>query len=219
MCGRFSIIKKAEDIQSRFSIKAGLEDHQPVYNAAPGMRLGVITNKNPERLEMYKWGLVPYWAKDVSIGYKMINARSETLAEKPSFRNFLKSKRCLVPADGFYEWKKDGKAKQPFRIFLRDESLFAFAGLWDSWNDPEGNTLHSFTIITTSANALMTPIHDRMPVILFPENEKLWLDSSASQDQLLSLLKPYPAELMDCYKISSLVNSPVNNSPEVLDRI
>ena len=219
MCGRFSIIKKAEDIQSRFSIKAGLENYKAVYNAAPGMNLVVISNKEPEALNLFKWGLIPSWAKEASIGYKMINARSETISEKPSFRNSLNSRRCLVPADGFYEWKKDEKFKQPFRILLKDESLFSFAGLWDSWISPDGKPIFSFTIITTEANRIMAGIHERMPVILQPENEKDWLGNSASQAHILQLLKPYPAELMDYYPVSQLLNSAANNVPEVCSRI
>lgn len=217
MCGRFSIIKKADDIIQRFSIKAGADEFTPVYNAAPGQNLAVISNLEPDKLNFFKWGLIPYWAKEASIGYKMINARVETIADKPAFRNSLKSKRCLVIADGFYEWKKDNGRKQPFRILMKDESLFAFAGLWDTWKDREGRSINSFTIITTEANSMMKDIHDRMPVILDKNDEMLWLDDQFNTDKKMDILKRYPSEKMRYYPISSLVNSPVNNILEVIN--
>jgi putative SOS response-associated peptidase YedK len=219
MCGRFSIIKKAEEIIQRFSIKAGADEFIPVYNASPGQNLAVISNLESDKLNYFKWGLIPFWAKEASIGNKMINARVETIAEKPAFRNSLKSKRCLVIADGFYEWKKDNGYKQPFRILMKDESLFAFAGLWDTWKDGEGRGINSFTIITTEANSMMKDIHERMPVILDNDDEMIWLDDQFNTDKKMSILKPYPSEKMKYYPVSSLVNSPVNNNLEVINPI
>lgn len=163
---------------------------------------------------MMRWGLVPFWAKEASIGYKMINAKSETLTEKPSFRKPFKEKRCLVLADGFYEWgKTDKKNKVPYRLVLKNRQPFAFAGLWDIWKTPEGDKLLSFTIITTSANELMESIHDRMPVILHEKDEAKWLDPEFKDtEKLSSLLQPYPSELMEAYKVSTIVNSPKNDT-------
>lgn len=164
-------------------------------------------------------GLIPPWAKDEKIGYKMINARAETLTEKPSFRKPLVSKRCIIPADSFYEWKRlDPKTKVPMRIKLKSSNLFAFAGLYEKWNTPEGNPLYTCTIITTKPNELMEDIHDRMPVILTDKNEKEWLNpKNTDPDYLQSLLLPYDANDMEAYQVSSLVNSPKNNSPELIE--
>ena len=170
---------------------------------------------------MMRWGLVPFWAKEASIGYKMINAKSETLAEKPSFRKPFKEKRCLVLADGFYEWEKtDKKNKVPYRFVLKNRQPFAFAGLWDVWKTPEGDTLLSFTIITTRANELMERIHDRMPVILNEKDEAKWLDPEFKDtDKLSSLLQPYPSEQMVAYKVSTIVNSPKNDTPSCIEPV
>src|SRR3990172_2064564 len=177
----------------------------------------------PKSLGFYRpnWGLVPFWAKEPSIGYKMINAKSETLSEKPSFRKPFKEKRCLVLADGFYEWEKtDKKNKVPYRFVLKNRQPFAFAGLWDVWKTPEGDTLLSFTIITTRANELMERIHDRMPVILNEKDEAKWLDPEFKDtDKLSSLLQPYPSEQMVAYKVSTIVNSPKNDTPSCIEPV
>ncbi len=166
-------------------------------------------------MSFFKWGLIPFWAKDKSIGNKLINARAETIAEKPSFKNSLKQKRCLVLSDGFYEWRKLGKEKVPYRITLSDDSPFAMAGIWDVWKNSEGETIKSFSIITTEANELMQDIHHRMPVILNPEDERKWISKIAVNDAL-KLLNPYPSELMKYFEVSKLVNSPNNDSPEIM---
>lgn len=165
-----------------------------------------------------RWGLVPVWAKDVKIGYRMINARAETLGEKSAWARLLKRRRCLIPADGYYEWKKDGGKKGiPNRIILKGEDLFAFAGLWDEWRSPEGETIRSCTIITTSPNQLMAPIHDRMPVILPREAEALWLDDrNEDVGQLRQFLAPYPPEQMAAYQVSTLVNAAGTDVPECI---
>ena len=164
-----------------------------------------------------RWGLIPSWAKSASIGSRMINARAETVAERPSFRTALRRRRCLVLADGFYEWQRNGAGRRPMRITMASGEPFAFAGLWDVWRDPRGETVRSCTIITTAANDLLSSIHDRMPVILPREMESLWLDH-AMQDPaaLTGVLTPYPVELMEVYEASTLVNSPSNDSPEVV---
>jgi putative SOS response-associated peptidase YedK len=176
----------------------------------------VISNQNPGELSFYRWGLIPFWAKDKSIGNKLINAKAETIAEKPSFKNSLKRKRCLVLGDGFYEWKTiNKKEKVPYRITLQDHGLFAMAGIWDTWKDEDGRLINSFAIITTTPNKLMENIHTRMPVILEQKAEKLWLGED-DPALLLSFLKPYPEMEMTAFPVSKLVNSPFNDSEELV---
>jgi putative SOS response-associated peptidase YedK len=216
MCGRFSLTVSEAELNLRFELEGGIAPYDPRYNGAPTQLLAVITNQEQHRLSYFKWGLIPSWAKEASIGNKMINARAETISEKPSYRIPLRSQRCLVPSDGFYEWKQNGK-KVPYRIFLKEPRIFCFAGIWEKWKAPDGNLVHSFSIITTSANAFMKSIHERMPVILSPEDETNWLNGT-NEATLLSLLKPCPAEIMDAHPVSDLVNSPRNDGPEVLVR-
>jgi len=218
MCGRFSFSPKEIYIEERFNIEIEEGLYQPRYNCAPTQNLAVISNREPELLNFFRWGLVPFWAKDISIGNKMINARAETITEKASFKHPFRSKRCLVLSDGFFEWKKEPAGKTPYRICMSDNGLFAMAGIWDTWKDVEGKPVHSFAIITTGPNELMEKIHHRMPVILHPENEKAWLGDS-DPVELQSFLKPYPADLMDAYPVSKLVNSPRNDVPEILEKV
>ncbi|RDV11119.1 SOS response-associated peptidase [Pontibacter diazotrophicus] len=219
MCGRYTVVPKAKG-RSRVAKLIEKKLKEGHYNAAPSQALPVVTNKLPDELQFFSWGLQPFWAKDVKSVKRSINARAETLAEKPSFRNLLKSKRCLVPADGFFEWQVTPQGKVPHRIQLRSEEMFSFAGLWDEWLDKgTGEVLHTYAIITTEANNLVKPIHDRMPVILSPEAEELWLDEGQPQEDLLSLLKPFQASEMKAYAVSSLVNSPMNNVPEVINSL
>ena len=216
MCGRFSFSPLAKIIEDRFDVKVDPDQYSPRYNSAPSQDLAVISNANPTELSFYKWGLIPFWAKDKSIGNKMINAKAETIMEKASFKNPFKRKRCLVLTDGFYEWKKiNPKEKIPYRITMEDNSLFAMAGIWDSWKNEDGNLINSFAIITTSPNELMENIHNRMPVILEKNDEKTWLNETDT-NILQSMLKPFPAKQMTAYPISKLVNSPKNDSPEIL---
>ena len=218
MCGRFSFSPLAKIIEDRFDVKVD-SNYKPRYNSAPSQDIAVISNLEPDKLSFYKWGLVPFWAKDPKIGNRRINAKSETVSEKPAFRNSFKRKRCLIPADSFYEWKKiSPKEKIPYRILLKDESLFAMAGIWDSWKTPEGEALHTFSILTTSPNKLMEYIHNRMPVILTRENEKKWLDD-LEPAILESMLKPFDESLMTAYPISKLVNSPTNDKSEIHEAI
>ncbi|CAA7600241.1 SOS response associated peptidase (SRAP) [Acididesulfobacillus acetoxydans] len=220
MCGRFSLAEP-EGIEERFTLERLGQPLRPRYNIAPSQPVAVVIHEaGVNYLRAFRWGLVPSWAKDTAIGYKLINARAETLEEKASFRPLLPRKRCLIPADGFYEWEKAGRSKRPYRITLRGEEMFAFAGLWDSWLSPAGETVNSCTIITTSANSLLEAIHDRMPVILPREAERIWLDQTVSYGPALrSLLAPFPADMMRLYEVSPLVNSPVNESRECIGGI
>lgn len=215
MCGRYSFtIKDTKKLKKRFDLKKITSDLTPRFNIAPSQSAPVILNQSPETLSLIRWGLIPHWAKEEKIGYKMINARAETIAEKPSFKGPLKSKRCLVLADSFYEWKKvDGK-KRPFRIMLKDGEIFALAGIWDCWQNQDKELL-TFAIITTSPNSLMKSIHDRMPVIIAQENEREWL-SDIDTKNALKLLKPFSANKMEAYEISTIINSPRHDSSEVI---
>ena len=221
MCGRYAIVlESGGTLQRRFSLEESLDDPRPRFNVAPTQTLPVITRNSPNRAEMMRWGLIPSWAKDASIGSRMINARAETVAEKPAFRRPLRTQRCLVPATGFYEWKRDGDSKSPHFIHLPDEPLFAFAGLYDTWRDPDGQTVKTYTILTTEANAVMAGIHNRMPVILRREDEDEWLDPTNSEpEHLLPLLRPYPSGAMAAYPVSRMVNSPQNDAPALLERV
>ncbi|HYE74962.1 MAG TPA: SOS response-associated peptidase, partial [Blastocatellia bacterium] len=179
MCGRFTLHHTEDEIIERFAIAEVETDIGPRYNIAPSQNIAAIIEHEHCTLKAFKWGLVPSWAKDPTIGHRMINARAETLAEKPSYKQALAKRRCLIPADGFYEWKKAKGGNQPYHIRRRDGELFAFAGLWETWKDENGEKLETCTIITTEPNELMSTIHDRMPVILKPEHEELWLDPKA----------------------------------------
>ncbi|AIQ31264.1 hypothetical protein P40081_26190 [Paenibacillus sp. FSL P4-0081] len=222
MCGRFTITVTLEELIAHYLIDdSKIATLKPNYNVAPMHNVpAVIASDAGKRLGELRWGLVPFWAKDEKIGSKMINARAETVADKPAFKRLLKTKRCIIPADGFYEWKKDGTSKQPYRILMSDGSLFSFAGLYDTWEDPEGKKLSTCTIITTTPNSLMEDIHDRMPVILRPEDEADWLGRDNDDvESLLKLLKPYDAAKMRAYKVPSAVGNVRNNSKELLEDI
>ena len=217
MCGRYSLTSKLNNLQARFDFEAGSLVYRPRYNVAPTQEVLAVVNDGRNRAGFLRWGLVTSWAKDPRIGSRMINARAETVAEKPAFRQALRKRRCLVLADGFYEWKKEGGAKVPMYIASRSREPFGMAGLWETWKTPSGEPLHSCTIITTSANSLMEPIHDRMPVILTQEAETAWLDRGIDDPVALTrLLVPYPAPELEAYPVSTLVNSPSNDTPECL---
>ncbi len=224
MCGRFSLTD-IDSIFSRFGVIISKDINKkitPHYNIAPTQKIPVIyKNKNQEnKIEFMKWGLVPFWAKDPKIGYKMINARAETLAQKPSFKHLLKSKRCLVPSSGFYEWKRIDKRKIPYYIGIKNSKIFSFAGLYDNWKDSDGNELKTFTIITTNSNNTLKPIHNRMPVILEREFEEDWLDVKTHDfDSLKQMLKPYPDDKMIAYAVSTEVNNPSNDNPELIRKV
>ena len=210
MCARFTLATNDRTIQLRFhAILEGLALTER-YNTAPTQNvLAIIERDGAHRAGFLRWGLVPSWAKDPSIGQKLLNARAETLGEKPSFRQAFAKRRCLIPADGFYEWCKEGSKRIPMRFVLKSGEAFAFAGLWESWRQPDGEMLSTCTIITTAPNDLVAPVHDRMPVILAPDAEGVWLDTSVTDAALLrSLLAPYPAAALRAYEVAPIVNSP-----------
>ncbi|HPW43256.1 MAG TPA: SOS response-associated peptidase [Bacteroidales bacterium] len=218
MCGRYSFAPDLKIVNEHYDISVNDDDLTPNYNCAPSQLLPVITNDKSISFNFFRWGLIPFWAKDISIGNKLINARSETILEKPSFRNAFRQRRCLVPADAFYEWKQEVKEKIPYRIFLKNQNIFSMAGIWEKCKLPNGETIFSFAIITTQPNTLMTKIHNRMPVILDKKGEDLWINNT-DEKELTNLLKPFPAEQMTAYRISNLVNSPRNNSPKIIEPI
>jgi putative SOS response-associated peptidase YedK len=222
MCGRFTLTIDPSHLQEAFPWAVIPNDLAPRYNIAPSQPVAVIPNTGDSLLSFYKWGLIPSWSKDPSIGERMINARSETLAEKPSFRNAYRRRRCLILADGFFEWKQNPcmKSKQPIYIRLIDARPFAFAGLWESWSPPDGSELRTCTIITTQPNSLLEPIHNRMPVILNPEVYNKWLNpNDMLPSQLNELLVSYPADEMIAIPVSKLVNSPQYDSVEIIKPI
>ncbi|MCJ7459870.1 MAG: SOS response-associated peptidase [candidate division Zixibacteria bacterium] len=210
MCGRYTLTTDTDGIVKRFKIKDYQAEHRPRYNVAPTQKNPVVLlNEETERIMTdMRWGLIPSWAKDEKIGYQMINARVETVAEKPSFRKAFITRICLVPADGYYEWQKTGKPgrKLPYMIVLESRELFAFAGLWEAWKNPEGEIVHSYTIITTEADDLVTRIHPRMPIILRPENEDIWIDPDLRDtESLMKQLNPYPSNFTEMYEVSPAV--------------
>jgi len=219
MCGRFTLTVDPGQLQEAFpwvDIPDGIHRR---YNIAPTQPVAVVPNDGLNRLDFFNWGLIPFWAKDPKIGNRMINARSETIAEKPSFRGSFKYKRCLVLADGFYEWRKDPgmKSKTPIYIRMKNKKPFAFAGLWDDWHSKDGSEIKTCTIITTEPNSLTEPIHNRMPVILPPNTHQEWLKQGDNDPSLLqSFLQPYPAEEMEAFAVSKQVNSPQNDYPECI---
>jgi putative SOS response-associated peptidase YedK len=220
MCGRYTYFYgEFSDLRLTWKVDEDIPLLKPRYNIAPSQDAPVIVQSDGKRtIELFQWGLIPSWAKDPAIGNKMINARAETLAEKPSFKRLLKTRRCLVLADGFYEWRKEGKRKVPMRFKFKSGDPFTFAGLWDSWKQPDGSVLRSYTIVTTHANDLIQPIHNRMPVMLSGDDALKWL----AYDEIahaLALLKPYPPEKMEGYDVSPLVNNPRNDSPECIKPI
>ena len=212
MCGTYTIIP-GDKFHERFNLVNRLDVLKPHYNVKPGYMMPVISGK---MLSLMKWGLIPSWAKDPAIGYKMINARAETIMEKASFSKPFTKQRCLVPASGFYEWQKTGKEKLPFYIRLKSDDLFTFAGLYDIWQDAEGKEISSYTIITTEPNPLVAPIHNRMPVILEREFEEKWLKEPAEMNKLISLLKPFPENKMEAYPVSRAVNYGENDGDELV---
>jgi len=220
MCGRFTLITPAEALAEQFQLFE-IPSLAPRYNIAPTQPVAAVRRvpgDGQRELVLLRWGLVPFWAKDPGIGARMINARSETVAEKPAFRAAFRRRRCLVPADGFYEWRRLERGKQPFYVRLRDERPFAFAGLWEHWEGPDETAIDSCTLLTTEPNDLIRPVHSRMPVILSPKDYDLWLDPGVQKAELLQpLLRPYPSEGMLAYPISTWVNKPKNDSPRCIE--
>lgn len=222
MCGRFTQTQSGEAIAQAFSLVTP-PDPLPRYNIAPTQPVSAIAQSDDVReYRLFQWGLVPSWSKDPSIGSRMINARSETVAEKPSFRAPFKRRRCLILADGFYEWHRDGKQKQPFYIQVEatqgKPGLFGFAGLWEKWEGGDGSYLETCTILTTEPNEMMATIHHRMPVIIHPEDYDLWLDPSLQDGRHVQhLLRPYESEAMQLYPVSKTVNNPRNETPACIE--
>jgi putative SOS response-associated peptidase YedK len=230
MCGRFTLSQPVEAIASIFQLKE-VPNLEPRYNIAPTQLVPTVWQTSTQsdagdkdkvlrQFQLLRWGLVPSWAKDPAMGAKLINARAETVAEKPSFRSAFRHRRCLVIADGFYEWRRQEGKKQPFYFRLQNGQPFAFAGLWERWQDPKSEAIASCTILTTAANELLQPIHDRMPVILDSKDYDLWLDPAVQKpEQLQQLLQPYPSEAMLSYPVSTKVNNPANNTPECINSL
>jgi len=220
MCGRFTQSQSAEIIAKAFDV-ADVPNLTPRYNIAPTQPVGTVlqTAEHSRQFKMFHWGLIPSWAKDTKIGARLINARAETVAEKPAFRSAFRHRRCLVVADGFYEWQPQNRKKQPFYCRLSDGEPFAFAGLWEHWESSEGEVIDSCTLLTTEANELMHPIHDRMPVIIEPKDYELWLDLKVQKPEFLQpLLCPYSAEKMTAYPVGTQVNKPANDSIECIQK-
>ena len=216
MCGRFSLFEDINSLKEQFQFDFP-EDLDARYNIAPGQDILTVIENGKGRIgTMMRWGLIPFWADDEKIGYRMINARGETVDEKASFKHAFKQKRCLILTDGFYEWKKEGKQKQPYRFGMKNKKPFALAGLWENWNK-DGKAITSCTIITTGPNDVTEKIHDRMPVILPEDKLDLWLDSSMDQTQeLKKLLVPYDADIMEAYPVSTAINSAKNEGKELI---
>jgi putative SOS response-associated peptidase YedK len=223
MCGRYTLSSPLEIVAELFEIATPLLPFQPRYNLAPTQEAPVALIREPgapRTLESLRWGLIPYWAKEASIGNRMINARAESVADKPAYRYSFKKKRCLIPTDGFYEWKKEGKAKQPYFIRRRDHRPFAFAGLWSSWRNPEGSLVETFTILTTESNPDIRGLHDRMPVVVGRDDFGLWLDPKVDNaERLKPLLKPAPEGDFELLRVSKAVNSPAHDAADCVEAL
>lgn len=217
MCGRFTLTVDPEQLALAFGLTT-VPDFGPRYNIAPTQDALVITSGRPHEAQFMRWGLIPSWAKDPATGSKLINARAETAAEKPSFRTALRRRRCIVPASGFFEWQARTGGKQPFYITVKDEQVFALAGLWEVWTGPAGDELRTFTILTTDANAFMKPYHDRMPVILHPDDYPVWMDTAGEPELALQAVldRPFESKDMQAVEVSKLVNKPAIDSPELI---
>ena len=218
MCGRYTITADARQLAFRFGAEPPAGGVTARYNAAPTQQLPVIVNAEPNAIQLLTWGLVPAWARDKTGGTPLINARLETAAVRPSFRDAWRQRRCLVLADGFYEWQRTARGKAPMRIALKSNEPFAFAGLWEEWRGAKEPALRTFTILTTTPNDLMAPIHKRMPVILRPGQEAAWLDTDSDQDWQ-RVLGPFPSDPMTAYPVSSRVNAPRYDDPSLIERL
>jgi putative SOS response-associated peptidase YedK len=219
MCGRFTLKTPREVVAKQFGVEID-EELESRFNIAPTQTIAAIrpaVGGEGREFVLLKWGLIPSWAKDASMGAKLINARSETVTEKPSFREAFKRRRAIIPADGIYEWQRTGKGKQPYFFQMRDGSLFGFAGLWDKWRNEEGEVVETCSILTTEANEVFSPAHERMPVVLHPESYDEWLDADPrGVESLKELLRPYPSSEMIAYPVSTLVNSPQHQGAELI---
>ena len=219
MCGRFALSIKTKDIEKLVPRVKNVQDIKTSYNIAPSHNIAAILNTKPDEISYVRWGLVPYWSKEYPKTASLINARAETIEEKPTFRYPFQKRRCLILASGFYEWKKEKDDKYPYFIKLKSDEIFTFAGLWDQWKDSEGNYLISGAIITTEPNNLMKTIHNRMPVLIPEKNWDLWLDPKSTNIELKTLLRPFPDELMTAYEVSKKVNNPLYNYEDCMSEI
>jgi putative SOS response-associated peptidase YedK len=218
MCGRYLLISPVEAMRRFFDV-GGLLNLPPRYNIAPTQDAPVVRLDKEGRRELIlmRWGLVPLWAKDLSIGTRCINARADSVAEKPAFRDAFERRRCLVPADGFFEWEKKGKVKQPWRIGPAEDGLMALAGVWERWRAPDGGVVRSYAVITTEANELVRPLHDRMPVVVPPERFSDWLGPESPAERLKEIMRPFPAERMRAFPVSRRVNDVRNDDPGCIE--
>ena len=220
MCGRFVRYVSLPDIAGEFDLDQADFDIRPSYNIPPGQDIAIILDDSKKRLVLCRWGFIPTWSKDPSIGSRMINARAETVWEKPAFRSAFKRQRCLIAANGFYEWRKDGKIRSPVYFCLKSRNTFGFAGLYNTWKSPEGNEMCTTTIITTAANKMIETIHNRMPVIIPREKEATWLNQDLhDKEALIPVLLPYPSDDMKLAEVSPIVNSPANDSPDCIQPV
>jgi len=222
MCGRYTLKAPVKSLVDLFQL--ALAPELPFrYNIAPTQLVPAVrisADHKTRELAMFRWGLIPSWAKDAKIGNQLINARSETVAEKPAFRSAFRKRRCLMPADGFYEWKKEGTKKQPFYVHLKSGGPFAFAALWEDWTDEKGKRIQSCTILTTEANSVLKPLHDRMPIILHPDHHERWLDPAIQKsEEIVPILQPIPGKELAMHPVSTLVNNPRNEKPECLEPV
>ena len=221
MCGRYSlIIADLGELARRFEFYGDWLAFESMYNVAPTHDVLTVVGGDGRRAGYMRWGLIPRWAKDMKTGSRMINARAETVAEKPAFRDALRRRRCLILADGFYEWQRNGEERRPMRVVMRSGEPFAFAGIWSVWKDTDGNRIPTCAIITTTANDALRPIHDRMPVVLPREEEGFWLDPAVEDPEAItSVLRPAANDAMKAFEVSTLVNKVANNGPEVAEAV
>ena len=221
MCGRSSLTKTEKELEDRFGATFYSEDLErynplPNFNVAPSHMHPVLTNADPWHFQCFRWGLIPFWAKDEKIAFKLINARSETIQSKPAFRQAFQKRRCLVPFDGFYEWKRRGKEKIPYRITCKNTEIFTIAGLWEKWTSPKGQIIHSFTLLTQEPNSTIAEIHNRMPAILLPEEEHLWISNEISDENAMKCIRPLPDEYTQIYRVSKRVNNVRENDADLI---
>jgi len=224
MCGRSSLTKTEKELETRFRATFYSDDlvrynPLPNFNVAPTHMHPVITQEEPTIIHLYRWGLIPYWAKDIKIGYNLINARIEGIAEKPSFRQAFQKRRCIVPFDGYYEWQKTPEGKIPYRIQVKNTEIFTIAGLYEHWKSPTGEVIHSFTLITQEADPVIRHLHERQPMVLLPEQEKLWLDDSLPSGDLIHELTPLPGEYFTWYRVSNRVNKVSENDAGLIEAV
>ncbi|MFN6944799.1 MAG: SOS response-associated peptidase [Cytophagaceae bacterium] len=215
MCGRYSLAQTGQKITERYQIKQSV-DFKPRYNVAPGQTMPVICSDAPTEIRFCRWGLIPNWSMNESVGFNHINAKAEHFLTKAPFKQIAKNQRCLIPADGYYEWKKEGKQKNPYRITLSNDQIFSFAGLWDSWENYDGDLVHTFTIITTPANSLVGELFDRMPFILDPSQEQNWLNEKLQEEEISAMVVPYDGNKMSYYKTHKSVDKPDYDTPECI---